>query len=68
LIFDSAVAIYVADEEKGLETVWKADDVVKILGRYCYYVPVDRELSEGFFASFALHSNSPSTLLNLNIE
>jgi hypothetical protein len=62
LIFDSAIAIYVADEENSLETVWKAVDVIKILGRYHYYVPVDRELSEGFFISFVLRSNSPSQL------
>jgi hypothetical protein len=59
---DVIVSIYIADEENNLETVWMADDIVKVLGSYHYFLPVDRELSEEFFKSFALRSNSLSRL------
>jgi hypothetical protein len=59
---DVIVSIYIADEENNLETVWMADDIVKVLDSYHYFFPVDRELSEDFFKSFVLRSNSFSRL------
>lgn len=56
------VAIYVADEENNLETVWTADDIVKVLGTYHYFLPIDRELSEESFKSFASRSTNLSQL------
>ena len=59
---DAIVAVYIADEENNLETVWMADDIVKVYGDYCYFVPIDRELSEDFFVSFIARGNSLSQL------
>lgn len=59
---DVVVAIYIADEEDNLETVWMADDIVQVVGGYYYYLPVDRELTEEIFSSFALRSSSLSQL------
>lgn len=59
---DVVVAIYIADEEENLETVWMADDVVQVIGGYYSYISVDRELTEDFFVSFALRSSSLSQL------
>jgi hypothetical protein len=59
---DVVVAIYIADEEENLETVWMADDIVQVLGGYYSYFPVERELAEEFFASFILRSKSLSLL------
>jgi hypothetical protein len=56
------VAIYIADEENNLETVWMADDIVKIMNRYYYFLQIDRELSEDFFISFASRSSNLSQL------
>lgn len=59
---DVIVAIYIADEENNIETVWMADDIVKVLGTYHYFLPIDRELSEEFFKSFASRSTNLSQL------
>jgi len=56
------VAIYIADEEKNLETIWMADDIAKVSGSYHYFLPIDRELSEVFFKSFVSRSSSLSEL------
>ncbi|WP_010246459.1 hypothetical protein [Acetivibrio cellulolyticus] len=58
----SIVAIYIADEKDDIETIWMADDIVKVNGRYRYFSPVKRELSEDFFKSFATSSHSLSKL------
>ena len=55
---DAIVAIYIADIEDNIETVWMADDIVQVEGDYYSFLPVNRELSEEFFTSFALRSNS----------
>lgn len=59
---DVVVAIYIADEEENLETVWMADDIVQVNGDYYSYITVKRELNEEFFTTFALRSNSLSQL------
>jgi hypothetical protein len=59
---NSIVAIYIADEKDDLETIWMADDIVKVYGEYRYFSPVKRELSEDFFKSFATSSHSLSKL------
>lgn len=59
---DVIVAIYIADEENNLETVWMADDIVEILGSYHYFLPIDRDLTEDFFKSFASRSSNLSQL------
>lgn len=59
---NSIVAIYIADEKDDLETIWMADDIVKVNGEYRYFTPVKRELSEDFFKSFATSSHSLSKL------
>lgn len=61
---DVVVAIYIADEEENLETVWMADDIVQVLGSYYSYLSFERELTEEFFTTFALRSNSLSELKN----
>ena len=60
---NAIVAIYIADEENNLETIWMADDIVKVLGGYRYFISVDRELTEDFFKSFALRSNNINKLI-----
>ena len=59
---NSIVAIYVADEKDDLETIWMANDIVKVNGEYRYFSPVKRELSEEFFKTFATSSHSLSKL------
>ncbi|MDR0491238.1 MAG: DUF5104 domain-containing protein [Oscillospiraceae bacterium] len=59
---DCVVTIYIADDEKKLETIWMADDITMVHGYYFYYIPVDRELSEEFFKSFFARSKSVSKL------
>ena len=59
---NSIVAIYIADEKDDLETIWMADDIVKLYGEYRYFTPVKRELSEDFFKSFVTSSHSLSKL------
>lgn len=60
---DVVVAIYIADKEENLETVWMADDdIVQVLGSYYSYHSVDRELTEEVFTTFALRSNKLSLL------
>lgn len=59
---NSIVAIYIADDKDDLETIWTADDIVKVNGEYRYFSPVKRELSEDFFKSFATRSHSLSKL------
>ncbi|WP_273324287.1 DUF5104 domain-containing protein [Vallitalea guaymasensis] len=56
------VAIYIADEEENLETVWMADDIVQVRSGYYCYRPVERELTEEFFISFVSQSTSFSQL------
>lgn len=58
------VAIYIADKEENLETVWMADDIVQVLGSYYSFLSVERELTEEFFISFVLRSKSLSQLKN----
>ena len=55
---NSIVAIYVADEKDDLETIWLADDIVKVYGEYRYFKPSNKKLSEDFFKSFASRSQS----------
>lgn len=55
---NSIVAIYVADEKDALETIWMADDIVKVYGEYRYFKPSNKKLSEDFFKSFASRSHS----------
>jgi hypothetical protein len=59
---DVVVAIYIADKEENIETVWMADDIVQVLGSYYSYHSVDRELTEEVFTTFALRSNKLSQL------
>lgn len=59
---DVVVAIYLADEKNKLETVWMADDIVQVVESYYSFLPVERELSEELFRTFAQHSNSLSEL------
>lgn len=59
---NSIVAIYMADEKDDLETIWMADDIVKVCGEYRYFLPLKRELSEDFFKSFTTRSHSLSKL------
>ena len=49
------VAVYIADEKENLETVWMADNIVKISGGYQIFTPADRSfpLTEDYFKSFA---------------
>jgi len=61
---NAIVAIYIADEKSNLETIWMADDIVMVLGRYHYYVPTERNLSEDFFRSFASKSSRFKQLTN----
>lgn len=56
------VAIYIADAEENLETVWMADDIVQVAGNYYSFYPVDRDLSEDDFLEFMARSNSLSQL------
>lgn len=56
--FKSIVAIYLADEDSHLETLWMADDIMRICGDYRYFVPANRELTEDFFTAFAARSTS----------
>jgi len=56
------VALYIADEEKNLETVWTPDDITKVLGSYHYFLPNDRDLTEDSFNSFISRSQSISRL------
>jgi hypothetical protein len=59
---NSIVAIYIADEKEDLNIVWIAPDIQKVQGEYCYYMPVERELSEDFFKAFAKRSHSLTQL------
>lgn len=59
---DVIVAIYIADEEENLETVWMADDIVQVRSGYYSYRPVERELTEESFISFVSKSTSFSQL------
>lgn len=59
---DSVIAIYLADEENYIETVWMADEVARIDHNHRYIKHVDRELTEDFFVSFASRSQSVSEL------
>lgn len=61
---DAIVAVYIADETEDIETVWTSDNFVKLAGLYRYYTPFDRELTEEFFRSFALRSDSFDQLTN----
>jgi len=61
---NAIAAIYIADEESNLETIWMADDIVKVLGSYHYFSQIERRLSEDIFESFALRSNSFEQLTN----
>ena len=60
---DAIVAVYIADEEENLETVWTSDTVVKLAGLYRHYEFYDRELTEEFFMSFVQRSNSLDELI-----
>ncbi len=55
---NSIVAIYIADDKDDLETIWTAEDIVKVNGEYRYFKPSNKKLSEEFFKSFALRSHS----------
>jgi len=55
---NAIVAIYIADEKNNLETIWMANDIVKVWGSYRYFSPIDRQLSEDIFKSFVLRSSS----------
>lgn len=59
---DTVVAVYIADEEDNLETLWMADDVVQVRGSYYAYYIRDRVLTEDDFTSFILDSRSFSEL------
>ncbi|MCL2163679.1 MAG: DUF5104 domain-containing protein [Oscillospiraceae bacterium] len=61
---DAIVAVYIADETENIETVWISEDYVKLGSAYRHYTPVDRELSEDFFRSFAMRSTSLSELID----
>jgi hypothetical protein len=56
------LAVYIADEKDHLETVWMAEDIIRIFGRYLHYTPIDRELTEECFLSFVAYSNCPKQL------
>jgi len=61
---NTIIAIYTADEKEAFETVWMADDIIRICGSYHQYTPVPgRELSEEIFVDFATRSNSYDQLI-----
>ena len=55
---DSIVAVYTADERSYIETIWMADDIVRVRGYYHCYSPVARELNEDYFWSFVQREGS----------
>ncbi len=55
---NSIVAIYIADDKDDLETIWTADDIVKVNGEYRYFKPSNKKPSEEFFKAFASRSHS----------
>ena len=59
---NTIVALYIADEEKNLETVWTPDDIAKVQGSYHYFLPKGRDLTEDSFSSFISRSQSISRL------
>lgn len=61
---DVIVAVYIADEEENLETVWMADDIVQVCRSYYSYRAYDRDLSEEDFEAFILRSNKLSQLID----
>ena len=61
---DAIAAVYIADETDDIETVWISDNYVKLAGKYCHYVPLDRALTEEYFTSFALRSSSLEQLID----
>ena len=61
---NSIIAIYLADEEDNLQTIWMADDIIKVCGTYSYYTPVtNRELTEKMFVDFIGQSDDFSLLV-----
>lgn len=56
--------MYVADEDKEIDTLWLADDMMKVYGHYLPYTPADRELTEEYFKSFMSRSNRLEQLVD----